>query len=455
MKTVSAALIRLVREAWWVARSKKRLKSTINTPLYANSIYLMMNAAANAFLGFVFWIVVARFYAAEDLGFASALLATATLLSHVGSLGLGMGLIRFLRGAGSEAPKLVNSCLTLSGLVATGLGAIFLAGLPLWSPALSFVREDSIFIGAFILLVATTTILERLAEVFIALRRTRFVLLQYTVANLIKLTLVFVLASHFTIFSIFTSVLIGVIIALGAGILLFLPRVMPDYRPLPNLRALLTRQRFLFSFTNYISQVFWNIPTWLLPIMVVNLLGGQSNAYFYITWSIAMLLFAIPYSVSNALFAEGSHQDDQLKSHVTRSLKFMVLLIPMIAVMLLAGGKILLLFGSEYSLAGEKVLRVLSISAIPLAVNVIYLGIARVRSQLKEIILLSVGVAIGSLTLSYVLIPSFGIMGPGIGWLTSNTVAASIVLPKIVILLRSEDADGRALRMPTAELNCD
>ena len=59
-------------------------------------------------------------------------------------------------------------------------------------------------------------------------------------------------------------------------------------------------------------------------------------------------------------------------------------------------------------------------------------------NNLKGIILLSAGITLSSLILSYLLIPHFGIMGPGIGWLVSNILAMCAVLPIIIKLIRSD-----------------
>jgi len=117
-----------------------------------------------------------------------------------------------------------------------------------------------------------------------------------------------------------------------------------------------------------------------------------------------------------------------------------VLLLPAIVVVMPIGGKILLLLGSEYSIEGEKVLWVLSPSAIPLAINVVYIGIARVMKRLKDIILLSSGIALGTVIRSYPLTLTQGIIGPGIAWLVVNSVVALIILPGIIRLSRSEPA---------------
>lgn len=62
---------------------------------------------------------------------------------------------------------------------------------------------------------------------------------------------------------------------------------------------------------------------------------------------------------------------------------------------------------------GAKLLWILAPSAIPVSVNLVYLGIAKVKKSLKDIILVAAAVALGTLGLSYVLVPHLGYPGSG------------------------------------------
>lgn len=168
----------VLREAWSIAISEQRRRAALRTPLYANSVYLMANSAVTAALGFVFWVLVARFYPAEALGLGSALISAAALLAFVASLGLGTGLIRYLPGAGTGGVTLINSCFTLTGLAAVVVASIFVAGLQLWSPALAFVRQNPIFVASFMAFVVTSTLFSLLTGAIVALRLAQFVLIE-------------------------------------------------------------------------------------------------------------------------------------------------------------------------------------------------------------------------------------------------------------------------------------
>jgi hypothetical protein len=63
-----------------------------------------------------------------------------SLLALLSVPGFDSALIRFLPKA--EKPQdMINSCLTWSGIIAIALATIFVSGINIWSPALSFIRE--------------------------------------------------------------------------------------------------------------------------------------------------------------------------------------------------------------------------------------------------------------------------------------------------------------------------
>jgi O-antigen/teichoic acid export membrane protein len=184
-----------------------------------------------------------------------------------------------------------------------------------------------------------------------------------------------------------------------------------------------------FSFANYLAILFWTAPGLVLPIMVVNLLGAELNAYFYIAWAIGSLLSVIPGAASISLFAEGSYEEERLGVNIWRSLKMILLLLaPAVILVLAFADKLLLLFGSAYSENATTLVRILAISSLPLAVNIVYLAIKRVEKKLKVIVSLTALVAVVTLGLTYLLLPHMGINGAGIAWLISQAVIALVIM---------------------------
>jgi O-antigen/teichoic acid export membrane protein len=153
-----------------------QIKNWIAEPLYRNSLFLMANIAVTAGLGFFFWMVVARFYTEKEVGLGSAIIAAVSLLAAFSKLGVDFTIIRFLPRAEKPA-EMINSCFTLSGIVALAVAGIFIAGLDLWSPDLVFVRENAIFILAFVLFVFGFTLSGIMDFTFIAKRKPEFALI--------------------------------------------------------------------------------------------------------------------------------------------------------------------------------------------------------------------------------------------------------------------------------------
>jgi len=330
----------------------------------------MLNSAILGITGFFFWVLAARLYPVESVGFASAAISAMGLLALLSTLGLDFGLIRFLPSAGERAGAIINSCLTISGLASVMLALIFLAGLNIWSPALFPIREQHIFLAAFVLFTGAITLKGFTQATFIANRRANLVLAQGLLFSLLRFIPLVMLAASFHTFGIFASWGIAWAIALGVGIFLFLPKIQPHYRPVPIISRHAVNDMMRFSLANYAASSLWIIPSFVLPLMVIDLLGAEPNAYFYVAWTTGSILSMIPVAISTSLFAEGSHNEETLGRDIKRSLKFTLLLvIPAIVVIFLAGDKILLLFGTAYSESATSLLWILAISALPISLN--------------------------------------------------------------------------------------
>jgi len=408
-----------------VIASKEGIRRLFQDSLYRNALYLMIANIVGVLLGFVFWIIVARFYAAEDIGLASATISATMLLASFAHLGLGIGLIRFLPCSSKSANSMINTCLTISAFSSILAAVIFVAGLGFWSPTLLFIRQNPIYLAAFVAFTIAVTLSTLTEQTFVAKRRAGFIVVKTLIFNLLKLPLPILLAVFFHSFGIFASWGVSLGVALVVSLFLFLPRAQPGYYPTFAIKRQAVNEMLHFSFANYISSLLWAAPVYILPIMVVNLLGAELNAYFYIAWTIASILFMLPGAISTSLFAEGSSDEERLGFNTWRSLRLVFLtLVPAVIVILPFADKLLLLFGSSYSESAATLLRILALSALPLAINTVYLAIKRVEMKLRLIIGLTAFVAVATLGLSYWLLPRMGINGVGVAWLVSQGVMA-------------------------------
>lgn len=405
-----------------------QLKHYARDPLYRNSLLLMANTVVTTGLGFLFWMVVARYYSDYEVGVAAAIIAAVNLLAMLSLLGFDAALVRFLPRA-ENPTRMINTCLTINGALALILTGVFLAGVDVWSPATSFVRDNPWFLLAFIAFAFCWPLSALVHRVFVARRRAEFSLAKNTIFSLLKLPLPILLALFFHAFGIVGSWGIAIAIAFVLSLWLFVPRVEKGYRPWPTIDLGVIRQIWRYSAGNYVVSLFGTAPGIFLPIIVVNLVGAEQNAYFYIAWMLAGLLGAIPMAVSVSLFAEGSHFEDQLAANGRRAFRFSILLLlPAAALVAVLGKWLLLAFGESYSSNGLTLLWILAASSLPSAINVIYFSILRVRGRIKELLVIRILSAVTVLVASALAAPETGIVAIGYSWLGAQTLTAIYVL---------------------------
>lgn len=428
MKGIIPNFLTIIREILATITSKQKLKRLASTSLYRNAVYLMLERAATSLLGFFFWMVVARYYTEGAVGYSSAIISAISLLAMISMAGLNSSLIRFMH-LEKKPQNLINSFLTLSGIISIVTAIIFVIGIDLWSPALVFIKDNFIFSLAFIIFTSIWTLSDLLNATFIASRRSGFVLSKVTILSIIKIPLPILFVSFFHSFGVVIAWGIASAIALSISLFIFLPRIEIGYKPAPVLYTGILKNLWKYSAGSYLANLLSTSLRFILPLLVINLVSAEQNAYFYIGWMIAGLLFSIPQSISVSLFAEGSNFEEKLRINVLKSLKFSFLLVtPSIIVLILAGKWLLLAFGHSYSINALNLLCVLSLSGLPIIINRIYTSILRVEGRLKELIATWGFITMSVLLTSYLILPSTGITGIGYAWLGTHTVVALYIL---------------------------
>jgi len=377
----------------------------------------MSNTVATSALSFFFWMVVARFYSETEVGFGSAVISAINLLALLSIAGLNFSVIRFLSQA--DKPRgLINSSFTLSCLISLVTAAAFIAAVDFWSPALSFVKQDVIFYLTFVVVVMLSTLSKLMDSVFVARRSAGFMLSKNVIFSLLRIPMVVALAIFFHTFGVVASWGIALGIAFAISVFLFLPRVEVGYKLVPTLSLSQFKGMRQYSAGSYLASLLGRAPIMILPLMVVNLLGTESNAYFYIAWMIASSLFTISGSVSRSLFAEGSYSQENVKENVTRSIKFaFLLLVPAVIALIAAAKWLLLAFGESYSTNAFVLLCLLILASLPRGINQVYIGLLRVQGRLKELVIIRGFITVSVLTLSLFFMSAYGIIAIGYVWL--------------------------------------
>ncbi len=206
--------------------------------------------------------------------------------------------------------------------------------------------------------------------------------------------------------------------------------------------GLLRLGRFLhYSAGNYLGDLAWSAPALLLPLVVLATVGAEANAYFYVAWSIASLLVAIPTAIASSLLAEGSHAGGEIGEHFQRAFRLTLLvMVPATALWCASAPVLLSLFGSFYASEGVVTLRLLSLAALPLSIVLLYLTRARVNREMRRVLLITGVTGGGALVLGTLFASYGGANGTSLGFLLANTiVAAALVLESLIARPATDD----------------
>ena len=390
----------------------------------------MLSTGVMAVFGFFFWIINARLYSSEQVGIGTTLISIMTLISSFSLLGLGNGLIRYLPTSERKNEK-TNTSFTLVGLTSIFISIFFLVFLKTFSPKLLFVRESIIFSLLFILFTVFSSLNIISESVFIAYRSSKFVLIKNTISSITKLILpIFLVALG--AYGIVVSMGIAMAIAFLVSLVFLILRF--NYLPKPIIDRIVVKKMTKFSIGNYTAGLIGGLSAMVLPILITDIIGAKFSAYFYLDMMIASLLFIIPMATSQSLFAEGSYSGIELRVHLKKAIKIIsIITIPAIIVTFLFGNYILLAFGKEYSDEGFILLKLLSISGIFIAINAIGGAILNIKHKIKLMILLSLinTTVILSLSVFFIKMNLFGVVGVGIGWTVGHGATALIYFFKL------------------------
>ena len=115
---------------------------------------------------------------------------------------------------------------------------------------------------------------------------------------------------------------------------------------------------------------------------------------------------------------------------------------------MVAGGRLILgIFGHAYANDGYGLLIVLAVSAMPDAVSNIAVAVCRATDRLGYSVAINIGILVATLTAAWLLMPRFGLLGVGVGWLGAQVLGAIASIPVFLNLGRKE---GTGMTTPAA-----
>ena len=396
---------------------ESEIKYISHDQLYKNASYLMLSNIAMAVTGFLFWLIAARLYPPEDVGLATALISATALFVIFSTSGVNQMFIRFIPSMSSEdRGKLISTTVLFSIGISAVLSFVFILFIEFLAPKLDILRVP-MYALIFIVPTVSYCIFILFDGTFIARRKSSFVFVKNSMQGILKVLFLpfLVLAGGI---GIFLSYGVSLIIAAFLSLFLFL-KIYSRIRIRPDIKVL--RRAFAFLSANYISTIFLQLPNLLFPLIILNMTSGADVAYFYIPWHMFFALFGFIILINSAFLMEGSYEKDIRKDErKTIKLSFLVVIVG-IVLFFIFGRSILSLFGSGYA-NFASLLHVLALSLLPASINQIYLTVKNIRKEVVRFTEMNVFIYSSCLVLGTLLVPYYGVIGIGYGWLIGQTL---------------------------------
>jgi len=355
-----------------------------NRDLLHNAGSLAATTGLTSVFGFAYWIVAAREFSQQAVGYGSAAISAMTLLGTVGMFGLGTMLI------GELPRRRSGGGLMAAAIIASGLGSLVL-GLAFPLLAIAFGGHFPELSGStgrlaiFAIGVALTGASLVFDEGTIGLMRGGVQLsrnLAMSVFKLIALPVTAVVLHDGFGIGIELAWVLGTALSLvPAAVLLVRAGSRVFHRPDWGQLRRLGRVAMAHNWLNLAITT----PPKLIPVLVTIVVSPSANAAFYVAWMLASFLFMVPGHLSTVLFAIASASPELIAEKLRFVLRFSLLAgLPLMAALAISAHFALSLFGSDYAVLATVPLWTLIVGYLPSLPKAQYIAVCRATGKVTR-----------------------------------------------------------------------
>jgi O-antigen/teichoic acid export membrane protein len=425
------------------------LRRELAVPLFRNAYALMLNTVVNSGLGLLYWIVAAHEFSAAEVGRGSALVSLMVLVSTVTQLNFAGALVRFLPRAGSGARGLLLSAYGIAAAVAV-LGTTAVMAYCHFALRPGDALWVSLPFAAWFVVSTTAWSLFNLQDAALTgLRSAIWVPLENGTYGLVKLVLLLIVAHTAQAEGVFTSWSLPVIALLVPVNLLIFRRILPRHAAegaadeQPARPATLSR----YMAGDYAAQLFSQLSSTFLPVLVVSLLGAEQGAYFLPAQTIFGAIGMLSTAITSALVVEAAKDPQHAHRHARAVLRrICVIVLPAAVVVTLAAPLVLSLFGADYRAQATTVLQLMMASIFPRVIVSLYVTKCRLENRTFLLAILQLVQAVILIAATVALAPALGLAAVGWAALAAEVVPGIAVTAGVVRWLRSDARSASSAR---------
>jgi O-antigen/teichoic acid export membrane protein len=415
----------------------------LGDPMLRNGHALIASASVTQFVGVLYWIVAARVYPVAVVGRNSAAVSIMLFLSGVAELNMMSTLVRFVPTSGRHTARLILTVYLTSASIAAVIGTAFLFLIPYLEPRLGFLRSTGYLAAWFVFSVIIGTIFVLEDSALTGVRAAPFVPVENTTFSLVKLALLFPLASLLPAAGIYVSWTAAIALAvIPTNAYLFfraVPRHLRRYSvPGPPPRFSDIRS---FLVPDSVGALFLLASTALIPLLVIDRLGSGAAGRWALAWIVGYSLFLISQNMGSSLVVETAADQSGLRQRCLRTITHLAkLIVPAVAVIVAAAPYLLLAFGRGYARADVTPLRLLALSGLPALITNTAISVTRARRRMRAVLGIQVSICALVWVLSVLLVGRLGITGVAAAWLTAQTATALALVLRPRLWLPPADA---------------
>lgn len=388
---------------------RRRLQALAHVQ-HRNAALLILNMAAQAAAGLVFWLVLTRVLhlPADEVGLGYAVIALGTTAAVIAKGGLDTALLRHVPGTGrAHADSLLRLAIALGAAIAVAACGI-LAALGLWDE----LGPAQWILAALIAVLLVATWLQD--AVFLAEGRAR----DGTLRNLGAAAVRIALPAALVAIAVDQVVAVSWALALAAAAALgfALSARLPERDGPP-----VVRRAFLASAgRNAAGSAAEFLPGLLLAPIVLAARGADQAAYFGMAWTLASLLFLASAAISRSALATLVVTPGGAAACIRRAALQHLATVGPGAIGLVALAPVLLgVFGPGYATAALA-LAILALSIVAVAPAYLYLALLRARDRTAPLVAFPLAMVAALGLLAPALAGRYGLVGVACAWLAAN-----------------------------------
>lgn len=384
--------------------------------LYKNSIFILFSSLIASAFGIIYWIFAARFFPESEVGLATAIISVITLITSISRLGFDQAIIKYIPIM--DKNEVLGTATIVTTLFSLSIGIIFFLFIDSVSIHLIILKQYGLLFFCFLIV---NSIFSVTSTAFVALRKAeKNVIINGILVARVLLLVIFISAG---MVGILASYLLSILFAAVCAMIMLYKMDIKIW----HYDNKFFKESLKFSIGNYVAGLFLSIPILVMPIIVLNILGPDQSASYYMAYTIASTIYLIPNSMSISLFVEGSHGEELIKMK-KKAYKITLIIISLpIFLILLFGNFILSILGHTYVENGFYILQLLTLSSVFITFFYIDLSVRRINNRIASVIILALINLILLISLSFFLIQIFGLAGIGYSWILGNLLTCLVI----------------------------